>query len=258
MKRLKLAGTEIEIHDSGSGRPLVFLHGEDYFQQHRPFLDALAKTWRVIVPRMPGFGGSPLPPSFMKIDDLAYLALDLMDHLELEMPLLVGASLGGWVALEAAVRAPDQIDRLALLGTVGVKLGGREERDFADIFQIADDEVRHITFADPRWVPDYARMSDAELEIMARDRQTATHFAWRPYMHNPTLNNWLHRVRMPTLVVFGDRDGVVARGYPDKLVEALPRATLATIAGAGHYPQIEQCAAVVTRLEAFASDKPAR
>jgi pimeloyl-ACP methyl ester carboxylesterase len=253
MERLKLAGTEIEIHVRGQGRPLLFLHGEDYFEQHRPFLDALAATWKVIIPRHPGFGASPLPSHFMKVDDLAYLYLDLLDEMKLDRPVVAGASFGGWVALELAVRAPERLDRLVLLGTVGVKMGGRYDRDFADIFQLPDGEVRQLTFADPKWVPDYAAMSDAELEIMAQDRQSATHFGWRPYMHNPTLRHWLHRVRMPTLLVSGDKDRVVADGYARKLAEALPKPTLEIVAGAGHYPQIEQREAVVARINKFAA-----
>jgi pimeloyl-ACP methyl ester carboxylesterase len=253
MERLKVAGIDIEIISKGQGRPLLFLHAEDFFGQHRPFLDALASRWRVIAPRHPGFGATPLPPHFMKVDDLAYLYLDLMDTLKLEKPLVVGASFGGWIAMELAVRAPERIDRLALLGTVGVKMGGRYDRDFADIFQIPEEEVRKLTFANPKWVPDYAGMSDEELQSMAKDRQSATHFGWRPYMHNPTLRHWLHRVRMPTLVVSGDKDGVVAQGYAKKLAEALPSATLEMVANAGHYPQIEQCEAVVGRIAKFAS-----
>jgi pimeloyl-ACP methyl ester carboxylesterase len=140
MERLKISGMEVEAYVQGEGRALLFLHGEDYFQQHRPFLDALARTWRVIAPRHPGFGSTPLPDHFMKVDDLAYLYLDLLDDMQIERPLVVGASFGGWIALELAVRVPERIDRLALLGTFGVKLGGRYERDFADIFQAPESD----------------------------------------------------------------------------------------------------------------------
>lgn len=253
MELSKIAGTEIELSIKGKGRPLLFLHGEDFFGLHRPFLDALAETWKVIVPRHPGFGASPLPGHFMNVDDLAYLYLDLMDSMKLERPLVVGASFGAWIALELAVRAPERIDRLVLLGPVGVKMGGRYDRDFADIFQIPEADVRKLTFADQRWVPDYASLPEPELATMAQDRQSATHFGWRPYMHNPTLGRWLHRVRMPTLIVDGDKDGVLAPGYAKKLSEALPKATLETVANAGHYPQIEQCEAVVARIAKFAA-----
>ncbi len=253
MERLRFSGMEVEAYVQGEGRALLFLHGEDYFQQHRPFLDALARKWRVIAPRHPGFGSTPLPPHFMKVDDLAYFYLDLLDQMKLEHPLVVGASFGGWIALELAVRVPERIDGLALLGTYGVKLGGRYERDFADIFQAPESEVRKLTFAGPKWVPDYFGMSDAELQSMARDRQSAAHFGWRPYMHNPTLRHWLHRVRMPTLVVTGDNDGIVAPGYARSLAEALPNAILETVENAGHYPQIERCEDVVSALARFAA-----
>lgn len=253
MERIKISGLEIEAFTKGQGRPLLFLHGEDYFEQHKPFLDALSAKWRVIAPRHPGFGGTPLPGHFMKVDDLAYLYLDLMDALHLEKPVVVGTSFGGWIALEVAVRAPERIGHLALLGTVGVKMGGRHDRDFADIFQMPDSEMRKITFADAKFVPDYMSMSDEALQTMAQDRQSATHFAWRPYMHNPTLRHWLHRVRMPTLLVNGAKDGVVAPDYAKKLTEALPKARLEVVADAGHYPQIEKTQQVVQLLTSFAA-----
>lgn len=252
MDRTKLAGAELELRTMGQGRPVLFLHAEDYFEQHLPSLEALARTRQVIAPRHPGFGTSTLPASFRSVDDLAYLYLDLIDSMKLERPLLVGASFGGWIALEMAVRAPDRFEALALLGTVGVKLGGREDRDFADIFQIPEDEVRRLTFADPaRWVPSYASLGDGELAAIARDRQSTVHFAWRPYMHNPTLRSWLHRLRLPTLVVCGEKDGVTTPAYARALAAALPQARLQLVPDAGHYPQIEQMPAVVAAIGAL-------
>jgi len=251
-ERVGLAGAELELHSWGQGRPLLFLHGEDYFEAHKPFLEALGARHRVIAPRHPGFGSSTLPSSFRSIDDLAYLYLDLIDRLQLDRPLLVGASLGGWIALEMAVRAPERFDKLVLLGTVGVKMGGREDRDFADIYQIPENEMRALTFAEPsRYVPKYAELSEEELIAIARDRQSTLHFGWRPYMHNPTLRTWLHRVRMPTLIVWGDQDGVVRTNYARSLAAALPNAQLEVIAKAGHYPQIEQTAKALEAIEAF-------
>lgn len=252
MGRMTLAGADLEIHAEGSGRPLLFLHGEDYFGQHKPFFDALAKRYRLIAPRHPGFGSSSLPDNFRSVDDLAYLYLDLIESMKLEQPILVGASLGGWIALEMAVRAPRSFERLVLLGTVGVKMGGREDRDFADIYQIPETEMRALTFADPgRYVPKYGELDEAELMAIARDRESTWHFAWQPYMHNPTLKTWLHRVRMPTLVVWGEQDGVARLDYARALSKALPNARLEVVAKAGHYPQIEQSEKVASLIAAF-------
>lgn len=252
MARMTLAGADLEIHTEGSGRPLLFLHSEDYFGQHQPFFNALAKRFSLIVPRHPGFGSSSLPNAFRSIDDLAYLYLDLIERMQLERPILVGASLGGWIALEMAVRAPRAFERLVLLGTVGVKMGGREDRDFADIYQIPETEMRALTFADPgRFVPKYGELDQAELMAIARDRESTWHYSWQPYMHNPTLKTWLHRVHAPTLVIWGEEDGVVRPDYARALAKALPNARLEVVAKAGHYPQIEQTAKVAGLIEAF-------
>lgn len=249
----RLNGFALEMQDAGKGPSLLFLHAEDYFAQNRPFLQRLGGTWRVIAPRHPGFGQSELPPDYRSVDDLALLYLDLMDHLGLDKPVLAGSSFGGWIALEMAVRCPERIGRLVLIGSAGVKFGAREDREFADIFQIAEEDVRRLTFADPkRWAPDYRAMTDEQLTSIAQDRQTAVHYAWRPYMHNPGLRKWLHRVRVPALVVCGDQDGVVSSHSAKALAEALPMAQLKMIAEAGHYPQIEQVDAVVDAINAFA------
>lgn len=252
MARMTIAGADLEVRTEGTGRPLLFLHGEDYFGQHQPFFEALAKRHRLVIPRHPGFGASSLPGHFRSVDDLAYLYLDLIDAMKLERPIVAGASLGGWIALEMAVRSPAQVEKLILLGTVGVKMGGREDRDFSDIYQIAETEMRALTFADPaRFVPKYAELAEDELMAIARDRESTWHYAWEPYMHSPTLKSWLHRVRMPTLMVWGAKDGVVKPDYARALAKALPSARLEIIADAGHYPQIEQVARTATLIEEF-------
>jgi pimeloyl-ACP methyl ester carboxylesterase len=152
-----------------------------------------------------------------------------------------------------AVRSPERFAKLILLGSVGVKLGGREDRDFADIFQIPEDEVRRRTFANSdRWAPSYSELSDDQLMSIARDREATVHFAWRPYMHNPTLRTWLHRVQIPTLLLWGDKDGVASPYYAGALAEALPRAQLRMIVDAGHYPQVEQTEEVIKAIADFA------
>lgn len=252
MERLEMRGASIEVLSRGSGRPLLFLHAEEAFEQNRPFLERLAKKHRVIAPRHPGFGGSTLPPEFRTVADLALLYLDLMDKLELKEPIVVGSSLGGWIATEMCVYSPERIARLVLIGSLGVKLGGREERDFADIYFMPDEDLRLRLYADPtRWSPDFSKLSETDLAIATRDRQSTALFGWRPYMHNPLLRKWLHRVRMPTLLVWGEKDGFVSPAYAKSLAAALPKAELRVVAKAGHFPQIEQLEETVGVVESF-------
>jgi pimeloyl-ACP methyl ester carboxylesterase len=251
MERIDIGKVSLETFTAGEGPPLLFLHGGDYFAQNQAFLDRLARRWRIIAPRHPGFGGSPRPEWFRTVHDIAYLYLDLLDQLNASEVLLVGSSFGGWVALEMAVRSLERVTRLALIDALGLKFGGREEREIADIHALPADEVLRRTFFDPAVAPAYGGLDDGAVESVARDREATVLYGWRPYMHDPGLLPWLHRVRLPSLVLWGENDGIVSTDYGRKLCAALPDARFRQIAQAGHYAQIERPDAVADAIEAF-------
>src|SRR5712691_602358 len=241
MEHIDLGGIAVETLIAGNGPPLLFLHGGDYVAQNQAFLDRLARRWRVVVPRHPGFGATPRPQWFRTVHDIAYLYLDLLDRLALADTLLVGASFGGWIALEIAVRSQARLGRIALIDALGVKLGGREERDIADIYALPAEEVLGRSFVEPVHVlPDYATLDDSELLSIARDREATALYGWKPYMHNPALAHWLHRILCPALVLWGEADGIVTPAYGELLAAALPDSRFELIAEAAHCPQIEQ------------------
>lgn len=252
MKTLDVGGVSVDVHIAGSGPPLLYLHAEQYVEQASPYREALVKKWTVIAPRHPGYGTTPVPADIRSVDDLAYLYLDLLDKLKLDRVVVVGASLGGWIALEMCVRNHARISKLVLVSSVGVKFSGREERDFADLFYLPDIQAFPLLFADPvKHAPAYAGMSAAQLETLARERQMLAHYGWRPYLHNPGLRRWLHRVDLPSLVVWGEADGFAKPDYGRLLASALPTAVFTLVAGAGHYPEIEQPDAVARAIDTF-------
>jgi pimeloyl-ACP methyl ester carboxylesterase len=254
MERIELGGISVETEIAGTGPPLLFLHGGDYVAQNRAFLDRLARRFRIIAPRHPGFGATARPGWFRTVHDIAFLYLDLLDRLDLNETVLVGSSFGGWVGLEIAVRCEARLGRLVLIDSLGIKFGGREDRDIADIYVLPAEEVVRRLFVEPaRVVPDYATLDDAELLAIARDREAISLYGWKPYMHDPALVHWLHRITRPALVLWGDADGIVAPDYGERLAATLPDARFERIAGAAHYPQIEQPEAVATAIERFAS-----
>ncbi len=253
MEIVEVRGTPVQLFSAGSGPPLLYLHAEQLFAQTVPHLDALARHWQVIAPRHPGFSALPLPTTFRTVDDIAYLYLDLLEQLDVKNAVLVGASFGGWVALEMAVRNTSRITKLVLVSSVGLKLSGREERDFADLFYLPEAKLYQTVMADAeRWAPRYDKLDVEAVEAIARERQATAFYGWKPYLHKPGLESWLHRVDVPTLVLWGEEDRFVAPSYGRKLAGLLPAAEFRTVAGAGHYPHIERSGQVVAAIEAFA------
>ncbi len=231
---------------------VLFLHGEHFIAMGRPFLDRLGAGRELHAPLYPGYDGAPPDPDFRSVDDLAYRYLDLLEEMDARDATIVGCSLGGWVALEMAVRDRSRIGRIALLAPVGVKLSGREERDFADLPFMREAEAARTLFHDPaRWAPDHAALDEAAVETIALERQWTAWYGWKPYMHNPVLAKWLHRAAVPTLLLWGESDGFAAPDYGRRLAARLPDARFETIPDAGHYPHIERADATADAVLAF-------
>jgi len=74
---------------------------------------------------------------------------------------------------------------------------------------------------------------------------------WDPCLHNPKLKHRLHRVRVPTLFVWGANDGIVTPDYGRAFCRMVPEAEFAVVGGAGHYPHLEQPAAFLALARKF-------
>ncbi len=250
---LNVHGVRLEVVERGEGRPILLLHGEEGLDPKSPFLDLLAVHGRVIAPSHPGFGHSPDAETIDTIDDLAYLYLDLLTERDLHEVTLIGFSLGGWIAAEMAVKSTDRLAKLILVAPVGIKVGDRETRDIPDIFALRPDEVARLQYHDPaRAVVDYTTLSDDALTVIARNREATALYGWEPYFHNPKLRQRLHRINIPTLLLWGASDRFITPGYYGAAYrDAIPGARLEIIERAGHFPHLEQPEAFVERVRKF-------
>jgi pimeloyl-ACP methyl ester carboxylesterase len=258
-RTIELAGTSLELVERGQGRPLLFLHAGEGLAAERPWLDLLAQRYRVIAPSHPGFGASPLIDGGAgSVDDLAYLYLDLAAELGLEHAILVGADFGGWIAAEMMVRSTARFSSLVLVAPLGIKLRGRDERDIADFHAMTRAEYLNAAWADPaKGEVDYTTLPDSELQAIVRGREAFALYGWKPYMHNPRLKRWLHRIDRPTLLLWGAQDGIVSPSYGEGWQRGIPGAKLDVISDAGHFPHWEQPDAFVERLSAFVDGRNA-
>ncbi len=249
---MRLGDIDLELHETGDGPPLLFLHGGQGFVPDQPFVGMLAKRYRVIAPSHPGFGKSSLPDWIDSVDDIAHIYLELMDRLDLPRAKMIGCSIGGWIAAELATKSPERIEKLVLVGTEGIKVGSRDKLDIPDIFGLSQEQLTKIMFHDPAKARiDFSKLSPEQLTIVARNRETLALLVWEPYMHNPKLKHRLHRVDMPVLFMRGESDGLVSAEYLAKYAKLVPHARIETIAAAGHSPQVEQPETFVTKVAAF-------
>ena len=206
----------------------------------------------MIAPFHPGYGNSPLIDGAGSVDDLAYLYLDLARLLDLEDAVLVGACFGGWVAAEMMIRSTARFSRLVLADPLGIKVSGREQRDIADMHALSQAEYLKLAWADPaKGIVDYTILPESEIAAVARGREAFALYGWKPYMHNPRLKRWLHRIDRPTLLLWGEEDRIVTPAYRDGWRQAIPGAQLAVIPQAGHFPHWEQPEAFVDTVTAF-------
>jgi len=237
---------------------VLLLHDLDYLNRvDYPFIEALASNRRrVLAPWHPGFGGSSLPNDCDSIDDLAYVYLDLLR--QIGPAHVVGFGFGGWIAAEIAVRCTHDITSLVLVDALGIKVGDRTAADIKDIFVLSPQELIELSWHDAGRGRDTmplptanGRFDEDELTMLLSNRRTAALVGWKPFMHNPKLRARLSRIDRPTLVVWGASDGIVSPGYGRAYADSIPGARFASIAGAGHYPYLEQPTAFVNLVETF-------
>ena len=142
---------------------------------------------------------------------------------------------------------------MVLVDSVGIKPGGPFDRDIADVFALSTAEHMRISWHDGSKAPDLAAMTDDELQVLAANRIAHGLYTWEPYMHNPKLPHRLHRIDIPTLLIWGENDGVVTTSYGEAFRGMIPGAKMAIIPEACHSPHIEQPEAFVKHCLEFTS-----
>jgi pimeloyl-ACP methyl ester carboxylesterase len=248
---LTVGGIELETVRRGAGRTLLFLHGMQTVDPSARWLELLAPHVEIIAPSSPGFGGSSRPAEFDTVYDLVQLYRELIEALPAPV-ILVGHSFGGWLAAELAASCAHRLDRLVLVDAFGLKLSDRETADILDVFNSPPAAVRRAAWHDPdRWAPNFEALSDDAISCHARSWEALCRYGWKPYMYNPQLKHWLRRIALPTLVLWGEQDGIVTPSYGRAYSALIPGARFETIARAGHAPHLEQADEFADRLIGF-------
>ena len=247
------AGLRIQVLQGGSGAPLLVLHHDIGNPGWLPVYEGLSGYASVLVPSLPGFGGSERPEWMRSVRDMAIVVQALIANLDLSDVSLVGLGFGGWIAAEMATMAPRQFRRLVLVGAMGLQ---PREGEILDQAILSHHDYVRAGFHNPAACDAAfgAEPATEQLEAWDVHREMCFRIAWRPYMYSQTLPHLLGDVKTPALVVWGREDRVVPLECGERYAELLPQARLEVLNGCGHVVEMEQPEALLRLVSSFLAE----
>jgi pimeloyl-ACP methyl ester carboxylesterase len=236
---IKVRGRNTRLYRGGEGPPLLFLH-DPFCPSWLPLHEKLAASHEVFVPMHPGFAGSEDHfEQFEEMEDLVFHYLDFCEVSGLDRLALVGASFGGWIAAEWAARYSHTLEKLILIDALGLRV---PEAPAPDILSLDPAAMRQTLFSDPasslalETMPDTPKAEAIVSTILAR--RALARFAWQ-FPDNPKLFHYLYRVKVPTLIIWGERDAHVPIAHGRAYHEGIASSELVEVPNSGHLPHIE-------------------
>ena len=250
---LRVDGCAVSVKRAGQGEPMLFLHGARGASRWLPFMASLAERFDLMVPEHPGYGRSEMPEWLDDVGDLAFFYLDFIKALGLGRVHLVGNSMGGWIAAELAVRSTRDLATLTLVSAAGIHVKGVPK---GDIFLWSPETTMRNVFADPKFAEAALAtpLSDEEQDLQLRNALATAKLGWQPRLYDPQLRKWLHRIDVPTLLIWGDSDKVFPPAYGEAYRDLIPSARLEIFERCGHLPHVELAEKFVRTLTGFVAE----
>ena len=246
---------ETQLFAAGSGPPLLFLHSVPILRPDAPGLARLAERYTVYAPMHPGFADSTGIEHIDDILDLAGYYYDLFDALGIGSAPVVGHAFGGMIAAEMAAMCSHRIARLVLVAPLGLWL---EETPSPDPFTMGVNGFAEHVFNDSSselvrpYVPPRGTPPSSEI-MVERTKSLASlgKFIWP--LPDKGLKKRMHRIKSPTLLLWGESDRLVPPAYGRAFESRMPHARLEVVAGGSHMLIVEQPDAFADAALAFLS-----
>jgi pimeloyl-ACP methyl ester carboxylesterase len=233
-----------QVYEGGrpDAEPLLFLHGSNGLMVD-PYLDGLAERYRVVAPVHPGFGDSTGLEHIDDIIDLAIYYHDFMDEMGMESAHVVGFSLGGMLAAEVAALDPSRVRKLVLCDPIGL---WRDDAPVLDFFSADAAAIQQAVWFDPTSELVLSRMPDrdnveaimAAMFTQMQSLAAAAKFQWP--LPDKGLKKRIHRIAAHTLIMWGEKDGLVPPVYAEEFRSRIRDARVVIMQRAAHMIMIEQ------------------
>lgn len=247
---------DLTLDESGpadAARTVLVLHGGGGPFTVAPIAAHFAADSRVIVPTLPGWNGTPRPDWLADVPALAGVCLQLLADLEAHDVLVIGSSLGGWIATEmAATDSTGLVGRIVIIDGAGIEVPGEPTVNFAALSP--REQAEHSWHDADKFFVDPSTLPPERVAAQRANMQTMAALTSAHGMSDPALQSRLGDVRIPALVLWGDSDRVFTPGYGRAYAAELGNARFELIPDAGHLPQLEQPSATFAAIDAFIAD----
>lgn len=251
---IDVSGRATELISAGEGDPVLFLHGGGIVEGF-DCLAPLAERFRVIAPLRPGYGATELDPPVNGRDEEAENVRDVLDSLEIERTVLVGHSLGAWLAATVAASFGNRVSALVLGAPFGLDV---PEHRGAEMSSMTPPEIAATLTNDPSiWEGRVPSGPDPVFEA-ARERERQALMRFMPGPFDPELPDLLAQITTPTLLLWGEDDKVWPVGQLPHWQKAIAHASARTFPKTGHllfHERADAVAAIGTFADTRGSDQ---
>jgi pimeloyl-ACP methyl ester carboxylesterase len=229
-RKLTVKGRPTEVLTTGQREPLLFLHGGGIVEGF-DCLQAVSDQFWLIAPLRPGYGGTEADPPLTSGAQVAAAIRDVLDELGVPRTVLVGHSLGGWLAANFTALFPERVSELVLAAPFGMHV---PEHPPANMMAMSPAErYAALTNKPEIWEGRIPPDPDPAFEAArARERESMTRFMPGPF--DPELASVVSLISAPTQLLWGADDRIIPVAHADKWHEALPGASLTVFPATGH------------------------
>lgn len=255
-KTVVVYGNRIRYWDVGSGSPVVLIHGMAASKNAwRGNVAALAQKHRVLALDQIGFGDSDKPLVDYRVGTLADFLDGFLRAVRVEQPMLVGSSLGGWVALTYTLAHPDAVSRLVLVDSAGLRAPGRMDDTLH--LQLSGATRADLkaslqrVFVNPMFYSDAAVEALYARRMSSGDGYTVARLIESLDRVDESVDDRLSEIKVPALIIWGDHDGLLPLAWGERFAHAISGAKLVVISQSGHMPMIEKAAEFNQTVESW-------
>jgi pimeloyl-ACP methyl ester carboxylesterase len=231
---------------NGALPPVLSLHGMGGAGKWEPYHMALGTVALTYVPQLPGWPEGQPPPGIGSVKDYAALVVEFLDTVGIDKSILVGHSIGGWIALYIATAHPDRVSRLILVDAMGIEV---PLAPATDLHAMDEESFGKAMFGRLGLIATAQTYGfGAEWENVRRGPEFERQWKGRGLVASllqgpcadPELMHQVWTIGAHTLLVWGCLDGIVPLQHGEALRAALPRARLDVIDRCGHLPMVEK------------------